>query len=113
MLLRRSHHFPMQSAISKNHTPPQKPFRSARSSASSRCALSKKSPFKGGAKQGRGGPMGISTADLYQIAGYNTDQVAGFQAQLASGRWKRQVLWPEHLKEIGRASCRERVCQYV
>src|SRR3546814_9936325 len=42
--------------------------------------------------------MGISTVDLYQIAGFNTDQVAGFQAQLASGRWKRQVLWPEHLK---------------
>jgi hypothetical protein len=42
--------------------------------------------------------MGISTADLYQIAGFNTDQVAGFQAQVSSGRWKREVLWPEHLK---------------
>src|SRR3546814_16568563 len=42
--------------------------------------------------------MGTSTVDLYQIAGFNTDQVAGFQAQLASGRWKRPVLWPEHLK---------------
>src|SRR3546814_18485705 len=42
--------------------------------------------------------MGISTVDLYQIAGFNTAQVAGFQAQLASGRWKRQVLWPEQLK---------------
>src|SRR3546814_16808862 len=59
---------------------------------------SKKSPFKSVAIQGMGDPMGISTVDLYQIAGFNTDQVAGFQAQLASGRWKRQVLWPEHLK---------------
>src|SRR3546814_2268556 len=98
MLLRRSHRFPMQSAISNNRTAPRRLFRSTQSNVSSQCALPKKSPFKSVAIQGRGEPMGISTVDLYQIAGFNTDQVAGFQAQLASGRWKRQVLWPEHLK---------------
>ncbi len=42
--------------------------------------------------------MGISTIELYQIAGFNTDQVSGFQAQVSSRRWRREVLWPEHLK---------------
>lgn len=42
--------------------------------------------------------MGISTKELFQIAGFNSDQVSGFQAQVASGRYKREVLWPEHLR---------------
>src|SRR3546814_9909145 len=75
MLLRRSHRFPMQSAISNNRTAPRRLFRSTQSNVSSQCALPKKSPFKSVAIQGRGEPMGISTVDLYQIAGFNTDQV--------------------------------------
>src|SRR3546814_5399535 len=72
MLLRRSHRFPMQSAISNNRTAPRRLFRSTQSNVSSQCALPKKSPFKSVAIQGRGEPMGISTVDLYQIAGFNT-----------------------------------------
>src|SRR3546814_8902212 len=46
MLLRRSHRFPMQSAISNNRTAPRRLFRSTQSNVSSQCALPKKSPLK-------------------------------------------------------------------
>lgn len=42
--------------------------------------------------------MGLTTKDLYEIGRLNTDEVAGFQAQLSSGRSKLEALWPEHLK---------------
>src|SRR3546814_17063345 len=90
MLLRRSHRFPMQSAISNNRTAPRRLFRSTQSNVSSQCALPKKIPFKSVAIQGRGETMRISSDDLYQIAGFITDQVAGFQAQYTSGRCKHE-----------------------
>lgn len=36
--------------------------------------------------------MGLTTKDLYEIGRLNTDEVAGFQAQLSSGRSKLEAL---------------------
>ena len=40
--------------------------------------------------------MSLVARDLYD-AGLNTDGVAGFLDQVASGRLRLEVLWPEHL----------------
>src|SRR3546814_3083468 len=41
----------------------------------------------------------------------NNEPIGGFLHVLDSGKWI--LLVKKDLKEIGRASCRERVCQYV
>lgn len=40
--------------------------------------------------------MSITTTELHEIAGLNSDGIAGFEAQVASGRSKLEVLWPAH-----------------
>jgi hypothetical protein len=39
----------------------------------------------------------LTARDLYNIAGLNTDGVAGFFAQTATQQFKREVSWPAHL----------------
>lgn len=39
--------------------------------------------------------MSFTSKELYEI-GLNGDGIAGFEAQVASGRSKLEVLWPEH-----------------
>jgi hypothetical protein len=43
--------------------------------------------------------MFLTTRDLFEIAGLNTDGVEGFFAQCRSKRHKAEVLWPEHLRD--------------
>lgn len=42
--------------------------------------------------------MSLTSQDLYQIAGLNSDGIAGFQAQTASKRSKGEVFCPAHLR---------------
>lgn len=41
--------------------------------------------------------MTIKPNDLHEIAGLNSDGIAGFEAQISYGRYKLEVLWPAHL----------------
>jgi hypothetical protein len=43
--------------------------------------------------------MSLTTRDLFEIAGLNTDGVEGFLAQCRNKRHKGEVLWPEHLRD--------------
>ena len=42
--------------------------------------------------------MSLTTRDLFEIAGLNTDGISGFLAQCGSKRTNQEVLWPEHLR---------------
>ena len=40
--------------------------------------------------------MGLTTTDLMQVGGLNSDGVLGFEAQVALARTHIQAVWPEH-----------------
>lgn len=42
--------------------------------------------------------MTLSTQDLMEVAGLNTDGVLGFEAQTAMRKSRVEAVWPEHLR---------------